>query len=93
MENWYKLSEASLKLNKSEVTLRRYIKQNKIPFKLEGGKYFVKVDEPEFELEAIKNEQRSTVSKKSNPSEILQLKRYLLDCQMLIEFLEKRVKE
>jgi hypothetical protein len=43
---WLSLMDYAMKKNLSLSTLRRYIKAKKIPYKLEGGRYFLWDDLP-----------------------------------------------
>ena len=45
MENWIPISEYAKKNGISVSTVRRRIKENKIPFKKEGARYLVKDEE------------------------------------------------
>jgi hypothetical protein len=44
LQNWYKLPEAASLLGISEITLRRRIKQGKLPCQVLNGKYYVELE-------------------------------------------------
>jgi hypothetical protein len=76
-EDWLPLVDYSNKYRISISTLRRRIKLDSIPFRLDGGKYYI-IDESPDELEH-QTTQQETTKKKAPPKDFGSLKKNFSD--------------
>ena len=84
MANWIPLIEYAMKKGVSLSTLRRYIKADKVRYRIEGGRYLLLDEEPPVDL------QRDSVPM-STDSDLQKAREEIAELKTLIAFYEEQL--